>query len=320
MGHLLRTSRLANLARSAGHARRGRAGRGHGQALVEFALVLPLLMLLIFGIIEFALINASIGAFNFATQDAARFAAITGPTDPNADATMLSQVILPRITGIVAAQLQTVEVFKANEDGSCFGGTFSFPCPAQNDHVFTAQTNQSTGQWTPDKRNDQLVTGDYLGVRITYVYTYITAFFATASPAIQLSAESIQRVEPQEYTKHQAPGLIANGPEPAQMSLMRASVYASAVKAHANTHSKARAAHSDHWRTRAAQAGRGATESHYREQVCGRPFHLSDSVAAISVRHSSQRHVSLSAPARLRATPTVASAVRRVGRRWSNSS
>ena len=223
MGHLSRASRLANRTRSAtAHTRWAHACKSRGQALVEFAMVLPLLMLLIFGIIEFALINASIGAFNFATQDAARFAAIAGPTDPNADATMLAQEILPRINGIVAAQLQTVEVFKANEDGSCFGGTFSFPCPAQNDHFFTAQTSQWTGQWTPDKRNDQLVTGDYLGVRITYVYTYITAFFATVSPAVQLSAESIQRVEPQEYTKHQAPGLIANGPEPAQMSLTRA--------------------------------------------------------------------------------------------------
>ena len=222
MGHLSRASRLANLARSAAHTLWRHARNSRGQALVEFALVLPLLMLLIFGIIEFALINASIGAFNFATQDAARFAAIAGPTDPNADATMLAQEIQPRISGIVAAQLQTVEVFKANEDGSCFGGTFSFPCPAQNDHVFTAQNSQWTGQWTPDKRNDQLVTGDYLGVRITYVYTYITAFFATISPTVQLSAESIQRVEPQEYTKHQTPGLIANGPEPAQRSLRRA--------------------------------------------------------------------------------------------------
>jgi Flp pilus assembly protein TadG len=223
MGHLSRASRLANRAPSAAaHTRGGPARESWGQALVEFAMVLPLLMLLIFGIIEFALINASIGAFNFATQDAARFAAIAGPTDPTADATMLAQEILPHVNGIVAAQLQTVEVFKANEDGSCFGGTFSFPCPAQDDHFFTAQTSQWTGQWTPDKRNDQLVTGDYLGVRISYVYTYITAFFATASPAVPLSAESIQRVEPQEYTKHQAPGLIASGPEPAQMSLMRA--------------------------------------------------------------------------------------------------
>lgn len=225
MGHLSRArwfANLANFARRGAHPLRGSARSGPGQALVEFAQVLPLLMMLIFGIIEFALINASIGAFNFATQDAARFAAITGPIDPNADATMLSQVILPRINGIVAAQLQTVEVFKANEDGSCFGGTFTFPCPAQYDHLFTAQTSQWTGQWTPDKRNDQLVTGDYLGVRISYVYTYITAFFATISPDVHLSAESIQRVEPQEYTKHQAPEFIANGPEPAKMSLTRA--------------------------------------------------------------------------------------------------
>jgi Flp pilus assembly protein TadG len=181
---------------------------GRGQSIVEFALVLPLFLLLVFGVVEFALINASIGAYNFATQDAARYAAIIGPTDPSSDATMLTQTILPRITGTVAAQLQTVEIFKANEDGSCFGGTFSFPCPTED--LYTAQTKAWTGNWAPGARNDQLIAGDYLGVRITYSYTYITAFFATTSPSIQLSAESIQRIEPQEYTKRHAPRPVVN--------------------------------------------------------------------------------------------------------------
>lgn len=222
MGRLSRASRLARCRRALQASAAGLQPAARGQSLVEFALIIPLLLLLIFGIIEFALINASIGSFNFATQDAARFAAITGPTDPNSDATMLAQVILPKVNGIVAAQLQTVEVFKANEDGSCFSGAFSFPCPAQSDHLYTASTGQWTGQWTPAQRNDQLVTGDYLGVRITYVYTYITAFFATTSPSIQLSVQSIQRVEPQEYTKRHAPRPVASRSFSAQMSRMRA--------------------------------------------------------------------------------------------------
>ncbi|HLY32571.1 MAG TPA: TadE family protein, partial [Ktedonobacterales bacterium] len=47
--------------------RHGRGlGRSQGQALVEFALVAPIFFLMFFGVIEFALINASIGAYNFA--------------------------------------------------------------------------------------------------------------------------------------------------------------------------------------------------------------------------------------------------------------
>ncbi len=199
---------------------RRRARASGGQAMLEFALISPIFLMLIFGVVEFAMINASIGTYNFATQDATRFAAIIGPTDPNADTEMLNQVILPRVQGVVAAQLQSVEVFKAKEDGSCYDGTFAFPCPSIDDDFYNAQTGTWTGTWVPTARSDQLISGDYLGVRITFTYTYITAFFATVSPTIQLSAESVQRVEPQEYTKRHAPQPIVS--MPAQASLARA--------------------------------------------------------------------------------------------------
>jgi len=168
-----------------------------GQSLIEFALILPLFVLLLFGVIEFALINASIGAFNFAAQDAARYGAISGPNNVNSDSTMLTQSIQPRITGVVAAQLKTVEIFKANEDGSCYGGEAP-PCVTEDS--YSVQTGLWTYNWPSSVRSDQLITGDYLGVRLTYTYTYITAFFATTSPTLTLSAVSVQRIEPQEYT------------------------------------------------------------------------------------------------------------------------
>lgn len=206
------SQRQGAVAQRGGAARR--VSHAHrGQGLLEFALILPLFLLLLFGVIEFALINASIGAFNFATQDAARFGAITGPTDPNSDSAMLTQVIMPRINTIVAAQLQTIEVFKANEDGSCYGGPATFPCSTED--FYSAQTQQWSYGWPTSVRNDQLVVGDYLGVRITYTYTYITAFFATMSPAVTLSAESIQRIEPQEYTHKRMPQSVASRSRPA---------------------------------------------------------------------------------------------------------
>ena len=181
-----------------------------GQGLLEFALILPLFLLLLFGIIEFAIINVSIGSFNFATQDAARYGAIIGPTPtiPDSDTTMLTTIIEPRINQIVAAQLVSIEIFKATESGACFGGPANFPCSTED--FYNAQTQTWTYGWPASVRNDQLITGDYLGVRITYTYTYITAFFATLSPSITLTAESVQRVEPQEYTKRHAPPIIAS--------------------------------------------------------------------------------------------------------------
>ncbi len=188
--------------------------RSRGQSLVEFALLFPIFLIVIFGVVEYALINASIGAFNFAAQDAARYGAIIGPTDPNIDSEMLTQAILPRVSGIVMAQLISVEIFHAGEGGGCSDGTQTFPCPQED--VYNAQTGLWSYGWPVSARNDQLITADYLGVRITYQYTYLTAFFATTSPQINLAAISVQRIEPQEYGMRPAPApVIARAKAPA---------------------------------------------------------------------------------------------------------
>ena len=171
--------------------------RFRGQSLVEFALILPIFLLVFFGVVEYAFINASIGAFNLAAQDSARYGAIIGPTDLNVDSEMVTQFILPHVTGIVMARLVSVEIFHANEAGNCSDGTQTFPCPEED--VYNAQSGVWTDSWPVSSRNDQLITADYLGVRITYQYTYLTAFIATISPQINLTAVSVQRIEPQEY-------------------------------------------------------------------------------------------------------------------------
>lgn len=201
---------------SAQPVKRWMHGAGRGQGLLEFALILPLFLLLIFGILEFALINASIGAFNFATQDAARFAAINGPTDPNSDTDMLNEVIIPRVNQVVAASLVSIDVFKADEGGGCAGGG-TFPCTFEDYYDASSQT--WTVNWPAITRNDQLLTGDYLGVRVTYHYTYVTAFFVSLSSGVTLTAEAIQRVEPQEYTKKGAPPSIASRAGPSLAAL-----------------------------------------------------------------------------------------------------
>jgi hypothetical protein len=180
--------------------------RFRGQSLVEFALILPIFLLVFFGVVEYAFINASIGAFNFAAQDAARYGAIIGPTDPNIDSAMLTQFITPHVSGIVMAQIVSVEIFHASETGGCSDGTQTFPCPQED--IYTTQSGVWTNSWPVSSRNDQLITADYLGVRITYQYTYLTAFIATLSPTISLTAISVQRIEPQEYGMRPAPASV----------------------------------------------------------------------------------------------------------------
>lgn len=72
-------------------------GRPRGQALVEFAIVLPILALLLLGIIQFAFIFAAqIGVTN-AVREAARIAAVS-PTTDNTQAGTNAQNVYLRLT------------------------------------------------------------------------------------------------------------------------------------------------------------------------------------------------------------------------------
>lgn len=177
---------------------------------MEFALVAPLFIMLLFGVVEFSLINASIGTFNFAAKDAARLGAIIGKgTPPNpamtTDAYIVNDVILPRVQGIVVAQGTKIEIYNSTESGAYVSNANGI-----EEDVWQPSSNgtwtSTTMNWPYQDRQDELANADYLGVKITYTYTYLTAFFAVTSPTITLTADSIQRIEPQQYGQRHVPG------------------------------------------------------------------------------------------------------------------
>lgn len=193
------------------------SARSRGQAMVEFALIAPLFFLLLFGIIEFSLINASVAAFNFSVKEAARYEAIIGngsaPGYVWSDDYIVNQVIVPHINGLVMAKLTQIIIYRANETGGC-AGTGQLPsCQTQvveTNNGGTWSCGTTCSNWPPTSRNDQLSNADYIGVYAAYSYTYLTAFFAVTSPTINLTALSVQRIEPQQYGKLPASAPIAS--------------------------------------------------------------------------------------------------------------
>jgi Flp pilus assembly protein TadG len=164
--------------------------------MVEFALVAPLFFALIFGLIEFALIGVSISSYNLAAEEGARIGSVLGRTDPTVDQQIVAAV-QAHTSGIAAAQTVQIEVFKADVTGT----------PVTNgadivENVYDIQGNKiiSDNQlWPVNSRVDELLTADYLGVRITYKYTYLTAFIAGGNSNLQLTATAVQRIEPQDF-------------------------------------------------------------------------------------------------------------------------
>lgn len=189
-----------------------RRRRSTGQALVEFALVAPVFFLVFFGIIEFALIMSSVGSFNFASREGARVGSIIGPTDSTADTQIVSQV-LSHVRGLVMAKATEIDIFRATINGLCLPDPLADPStltPVAESSPSCAKdvwliasdgtpTPPATPGWPPDDRNDTLSSADYLGVYVTYQYTFLTAFIADSGIPLILNADSVQRIEPQDY-------------------------------------------------------------------------------------------------------------------------
>jgi Flp pilus assembly protein TadG len=171
-----------------------RRRHSRAQAMVEFALVAPLFFTLLFGVVEFSLIHTAIDVVNFATKDAARLGSLLGRTDPTVDMQMVTE-IRQRTAGIIVAHVTQIEVFKADVTGNpvISGGSIV-------EYVYDVNGNNiGTTSWPVNQRNDTLLNADYLGVRVSYTYTYLTGFIAGAGSTLALTATSVQRIEPQDY-------------------------------------------------------------------------------------------------------------------------
>ena len=173
-----------------------RSRPARGQAMVEFALVAPLFFALIFGLIEFSLIGVSISSYNLAADDGARIGSLLGRTDPTVDQQIVAAV-RSHVVGVAPAQPIKIEVFKADATGNPV-----IVSGKMVENVYDINgTSIPTGTpgWPVDTREDTLIAADYLGVRITYQYTYLTAFIGGGNSNLQLTATSVQRIEPQDY-------------------------------------------------------------------------------------------------------------------------
>jgi Flp pilus assembly protein TadG len=94
------------------------SGDESGQDLVEFGLTLPLLVLLLFGIIESGLLFLSFNTITNAAREGARYAAITpaneGPSTCAAPAGAIGSLAVCRLTaGLIPSQV----TYRATRDG-----------------------------------------------------------------------------------------------------------------------------------------------------------------------------------------------------------
>ncbi len=161
--------------------------------MTEFALITPVLLLLLFGILESGLLLFSVGSARFAAGEAARQEAESG----NAAAADTLSVSVVRGTALGTtnlAQIQRIDIYKLQQQAN---GTLTVVPGTTNSYSLNGSPIGSV-VWPPASRDVKNGESDFLGVTIFYRYTWKTGLFLFSGP-LNLNQSFAIRLEPQTY-------------------------------------------------------------------------------------------------------------------------
>jgi hypothetical protein len=148
-----------------------------GQGLVEFALTLPIFVMLMMGVLEFGFLN-NILTVQYASRQGVSAAAQAGGVD-GADCSILKAVERALTAPIDKSRVTSVQIYKSDANGDPIPGivnlyvrTGILDCPGAEDQPYTLVGAEGYPQ---ADRHDSLAEGlDVVGVRIAYLYAGIT--------------------------------------------------------------------------------------------------------------------------------------------------
>jgi len=198
-----------------------RRRRSHGQALVEFALVIPLFLTIFVAICEFTFMFSAYVSMGFASHDGSQIAATLGNTG-GADAAVVNRINNDVMSPADPRRIVKIDIYwvdTSTNDGSPVGGwaghvnTWTWDGGAHSNTLpdgtivslpFTRTTN---GYAETDRCNVNQGIGcvsghntvDTIGVRITYKHTWITPFpnfIGGGSTGPTITSINIMRLEP----------------------------------------------------------------------------------------------------------------------------
>lgn len=192
------------------HVKRGVRGEG-GQSLVEFALVLPVFMLLILGAIEFSYLLNSRNTVTSATRQAAMRAA-EGGSRLGTDCVVLDALEAGIISPAKSILVQQVLVYWSDANGNQMGDNAStymrsgsMTCDYGDGTSLTVPYSLASELYPPDERCDVLAGCggshtklDTVAVQVTYQHSWLTSFARiTGDGGLIFSTNVAARIEPQ---------------------------------------------------------------------------------------------------------------------------
>ncbi len=196
-------------------SRRHTRDRSRGQSLVEFALVFPLFVVIMLGLIEFSFVFNAVLATNFSSRAAALLAAEAG-NGIGADCVILKSIEDEMTAPADKGRIVDVLIYRANPDGTPFGGgqqtryvrsTTGTSCtyPATPPVTITVPYVLSGVDGYPEANRCNTLAGcggqpmHTIGVRIQYSHTWKTPlsnWLPGGSTGWTFSRQNAMRMEP----------------------------------------------------------------------------------------------------------------------------
>ncbi len=191
---------------------RSRAGQ-LGQGMVEFAVIVPVFLLLLLGMLEFGFVFTHNLSLEYATREGARVASSLSDGGSGATAATcraIDQAVINAVTKVLKSPgspilgypnaVASIKIWEADASGNPVAGTTD-TWNNKNDGSLTFV--QPVSQNWPCTSRSSTLPSDSIGVSLTYTYTMITPlgsiekFFGGAGPAsLQMSDKTVMSLNP----------------------------------------------------------------------------------------------------------------------------
>lgn len=168
-----------------------------GQTMVEFALVVPVLLLVVFALLQFSVVLLARNAFAMAVRDGARTLAVHG-TEKDANTLVCGTMIsdLQNSAIMSSSYLSNLTLYRANANDPPVGST---PPPPQDTGTCVPQSG-GQGKWTygasvgyPPYKRQIVFPPDWVGVSANYTFHFWLPMFGSG---VTFHENSIARLEP----------------------------------------------------------------------------------------------------------------------------
>jgi Flp pilus assembly protein TadG len=201
--------------------RRSRTGQ-RGQGMVEFAIIVPVFLLMLLGMLEFGFVFTHNLSLEYATREGARVGAtLSDGNGVTATCNAIDQQIINSVTKVLKSPgspllnypnaVTSIKIWDADAAGNAVGGTTN-TWNNKNDGSFTFVAPGSPN-WLPCTRHSTTwLSGacggttcppDSIGVSLSYTYTMVTPlgaimkFFGGAGPAtLQMTDKTVMSLNP----------------------------------------------------------------------------------------------------------------------------